>query len=170
MIPPSEERNYYVLVTMGMGAHWMKVPEELAEYKLERAELAVCLPPDWNLQSDDEKWYWPIRMLKVLARLPISEDTWLGWGHTVDNGESFDESTQMCGCMLINPANFEETANICSMPDGSEVNFYQAIPLYNEEMAYKMDNDAETLLNIMDDTILIINPNRKNYCKKTLLN
>ena len=78
MIPPSEERNYYVLVTMGMGAHWMKVPEELAEYKLERAELAVCLPPDWNLQSDDEKWYWPIRMLKVLARLPISEDTWLG--------------------------------------------------------------------------------------------
>lgn len=32
----------------------MKVPEELAEYKLERAELAVCLPPDWNLQSDDE--------------------------------------------------------------------------------------------------------------------
>ena len=62
-------------------------------------------------------------MLKVLARLPISEDTWLGWGHTVDNGESFDESTQMCGCMLINPANFEETANICSMPDGSEVNF-----------------------------------------------
>ena len=41
--------------SMGMGAHWMKVPEELAEYKLERAELAVCLPPDWNLQSDDEK-------------------------------------------------------------------------------------------------------------------
>lgn len=170
MIPPSEERNYHVLVTMGMGAHWMNVPEELAEYKLERAELVICLPPDWNLQSDDEKWYWPIRMLKVLARLPISEDTWLGWGHTVDNGEPFDESTQLCGCMLINPANFEETANICSMPDGSEVNFYQAIPLYNEEMAYKMDNNAETLLNIMDDSILLLNPNRINYCKKTLLN
>ncbi len=32
-----------------------------------------------------------------------------------------------------------------------------------------MDNDAETLLNIMDDTILIINPNRKNYCKKNII-
>lgn len=170
MIPPSEERNYHVLVTMGMGAHSMNVPEELAEYKLERAELAVCLPADWDLQSDDEKWYWPIRMLKVLARLPISEDTWLGWGHTVDNGESFDESTQLCGSMLISPANFEETANICTMPDGSEVNFYQVIPLYSEEMEYKMNNNAEGLLNLMDDSILILNPNRINYCKKTLLN
>lgn len=170
MIPPSEERNYHVLVTMGMGAHFMNVPEELAEYKLERAELAVCLPADWDLQSDDEKWYWPIRMLKVLARLPISEDTWLGWGHTVDNGESFDESTQLCGSMLISPANFEESANICTMPDGSEVNFYQVIPLYSEEMEYKMNNNAEELLNLMDDSILILNPNRINYCKKTLLN
>ena len=30
--------------TMGMGAHRMKVPEELAEYQLERAELAIALP------------------------------------------------------------------------------------------------------------------------------
>ena len=31
---PSEERDYCTLVTMGMGAHRMNVPEELAEYKL----------------------------------------------------------------------------------------------------------------------------------------
>ncbi len=34
-VPPSEGRDYYTLVTMGMGAHRMNVPEELAEYKLE---------------------------------------------------------------------------------------------------------------------------------------
>ena len=85
VVPPSDERDYYTLVTMGMGAHRMNVPEELAEYKLERAELAIALPPDWKLDEEslkDERWYWPIGLLKVLARLPISNDTWLGfWPH-----------------------------------------------------------------------------------------
>ena len=40
-----------MLVTMGMGARPMNVPEELAEYKLERAELAIALPPDWKLDQ-----------------------------------------------------------------------------------------------------------------------
>ena len=81
VVPPSEERDYCTLVTMGMGAHRMNVPEELAEYKLERAELAIALPADWKLDQEsmkDEKWYWPIRLLKSLARLPIASDTWLG--------------------------------------------------------------------------------------------
>lgn len=83
VIPPSEKRNYYTLVTMGMGAHQMNVPDELAEYHLERAELAVSLPPDWKLDEEsmkNEQWYWPIGLLKALARLPITSDTWLGWG------------------------------------------------------------------------------------------
>ena len=64
----------------------MNVPEELAEYKLERAELAIALPSDWKLDEEslkDERWCWPIGLLKVLARLPIASDTWLGWGHTM---------------------------------------------------------------------------------------
>ena len=30
----------------------MNVPEELAEYKLERAELAIALPADWKLVQE----------------------------------------------------------------------------------------------------------------------
>ena len=96
VVPPSEARDYYTLVTMGMGAHRMNVPEELAEYKLERAELAIALPPDWKLDEEslkDERWYWPIGLLKVLARLPISGDTWLGFGHTMDKQSPFAENT-----------------------------------------------------------------------------
>ncbi len=86
VVPPSEERDYYTLVTMGMGAHRMNVPEELTEYHLERAELAIALPSDWKLDEEsmkDERWYWPVGLLKVLARLPIASDTWLGFGHTI---------------------------------------------------------------------------------------
>ena len=38
----------------------MNVPEELADQKLERAELLINLPPDWNLTQEamrDDKWF-----------------------------------------------------------------------------------------------------------------
>ena len=75
IIPPNEQRNYYTLVTMGMGAHHMNVPAEWADCRLERAEIVACLPADWELQNNDEKWYWPLRWMKILARLPIEQDT-----------------------------------------------------------------------------------------------
>ena len=133
LVPPSEERDYYTLVTMGMGAHRMNVPEELAEYKLERAELAIALPSDWKLDEEslkDERWCWPIGLLKVLARLPIASDTWLGWGHTMDKESSFAENTDLCASILISPQGVEEGNETCTLPNGEVVNFYQVIPLY----------------------------------------
>ena len=137
VVPPSQERDYYTLVTMGMGAHRMNVPEELAEYKLERAELAIALPADWKLDQEsmkDEKWYWPIRLLKSLARLPIASDTWLGFGHTMDNKENFAENTKLCAAILTGPQSTEEGGEVCTLPGGEEVNFYQVIPLYEDEL------------------------------------
>ena len=55
----------YILLTHGMGAHAMNVPEDLAGQKLERAELFICLPPDWKVGEEGEAWYWPIRWLKI---------------------------------------------------------------------------------------------------------
>ena len=165
MIPPTEERDYYTLVTMGMGAHRMHVPEELAEHKLERAELVIALPPDWKLSSDelsDETWYWPMRLLKILARLPIQSDTWLGWGHTMDNQEPFAPNTQLCGAMLIGPQRVEEGGEVCLLPDGDEVNFYQVIPLYREELEYKQATDADALLERLEGSSFVVHPNRPN--------
>ena len=148
IMDPTPERNYYVLSTFGMGAHRMNVPEELAEKKLERAEIIVTLPPDWKVQDSDEQWYWPIRWLKILARLPIEEDSWLGWGHTVSNPDDapFAGNTKLCGVMLVQPEAFDREAVCCRLPNGDEVNFYQMIPLTFEEMQFKLHHSAEELL------------------------
>ncbi|MBP7186675.1 MAG: suppressor of fused domain protein [Ruminococcus sp.] len=145
LIPPNEERDFYTLVTMGMGAHRMNVPDELAEYRLERAELAIFLPTDWDINSSEEKFYWPIRTLKQLARMPIYEDTWLGWGHTIDNGEKFAENTELSSVMLLSCPYGQEAAK-CRLPNGEIVNFYQLIPLHRNEMNYKIENGADALL------------------------
>ena len=166
MIPPSEERDYYTLVTMGMGAHRMNVPEELAEYKLERAELAIALPPDWKLDEaslKDERWYWPIGLLKVLARLPITEDTWLGFGHTMDKQSPFAEGTELCAAILAGPQGAVwEGGEVCVLPGGQEVNFYQVIPLYRDEMEYKLAHDADALLDKMADVSFVVDPTRRD--------
>ena len=165
VVPPSEERDYYTLVTMGMGAHRMNVPEELAEYKLERAELAIALPADWKLDQEsmkDEKWYWPIRLLKSLARLPIDCDSWLGHGHTVENREPFAENTKLCTAILIDPQGTEDGSEFCTLPGGEEVNFYQVIPLYEDELDYKLEHDVDALLNKMRGISFVVNPTRQN--------
>ena len=165
VVPPSKERNYYTLVTMGMGAHRMNVPEELAEYKLERAELAIALPGNWKLKHEDlknERWYWPIRLLKTLARLPIASDTWLGFGHTMDNEDDFAKGTKLCAAMLTGPQDTEDGSEVCILPSGEEVNFYQVIPLYREELEYKMEHDADALLDKMDGISFVTYNTRPN--------
>ena len=165
MVPPTEERDYYTLVTMGMGAHRMNVPEELAEYKLERAELAIALPADWKLDQEsmkDEKWYWPIRLLKSLARLPINCDSWLGHGHTVENREPFADNTKLCTATLIGPQDTEDGSEVCTLPGGEEVNFYQVIPLYEDELDYKLEHDTDALLNKMRGISFVVNPTRQD--------
>lgn len=165
MIPPSAERNYWVLVTMGMGARPMNVPAELKEYRLERAEIMIGLPPDWEIENNDEKWYWPLRWLKILARLPGDADTWLGWGHTIPKGGPMAENTALSGVMLVNPGAFATDGYICRLPGGDEVLFYQMLPLYDEEMGFKLKNGAEALLEKMDDDMLeYMRPDRKNAC------
>lgn len=165
IIPPRPERNYYTLVTMGMGARPMDVPDRLRDRKLERAEIVVCLPPDWPLNDRDERWYWPLRWLKILARLPVEQDTWLGWGHTVSNEEPFADNTDLSAVILDLPWAFGKEAFCCLLPGGDEVNFYQYVPIYAEELHYKLSHSAEALFSKLDGQGAVLDPERENVCE-----
>ncbi len=166
-IPPTEERNYYTLVTMGMGAHIMTTPNSLPPEENGRAELLICLPPDWKLGEVSEEWFWPIALLKDLARLPINTDSWLGWGHSVDHRTSFSENAGFCGTLLLFPENVPEGAEFCILPNGDKVNFFEVVPLYREEMLYKVNHDTKALLERLNNVSHIVDIHRPNYCEKS---
>ena len=129
-----------------------------------RAELLVSLPADWDIKSDKEADYWPLRWLKVLARMPITDDTWLGWGHTIPNGEPFAENTKFSGVVLENPYSFGKDSMSCKLPNGDTVNFYQMIPLYEEEMNYKIEHGVDEMFEHFGDEFTpVVDINRKNY-------
>lgn len=80
VIPPKEGQEYYTLVTLGMGAYRLQTPKGLPN----RLELAIRLPGDWELENNRERWFWPVRWLQVLARMPMYQYTWFTHGHTMD--------------------------------------------------------------------------------------
>ncbi len=166
IINPSVRRPFYTLVTIGMGAHRMTMPSSLRDKKLDRAEMLICLPSSWDIQNDEEKWYWPLRWLKIMARLPIANHTWLGWGHTVPNDKAFADNTKLSAMMLINPGLFfmDREPVACTLPGGDTVHFYQMVPLFDDELDYKQSHDANKLIALLDEDAIIVDIHRHSVC------
>ena len=169
-IPPTDEEPFYKLVTMGAGAYEMAIPEQWKEYNLERAEYVIYVPKDWNIQSPDMKDYWPIKVLKDVARLPIQCDTWLSFGHTTqqdEEGSPYASNTGFNSVILDFCENHQGEVQL-ETSSGKVINFYQIFPLYPEELQFKLENDAEALIDLFDQKGIdykIVDINRRNALK-----
>jgi hypothetical protein len=173
MVDPTDERPFYNLYTTGMSDRQMTVPDQLPNPEEWRhAELMICLPPDWFSNAVDftistnmpNSEYWPIAVLKLLARLPHDYDTWLGFGHTIPNGqppEPFAEGTALCCAMILPPVTVREQGHQVRLSDGRVVNLWAVVLLYAEEAAKKLAHGAESLFDGFDEhgvnEILIVN-------------
>ena len=163
IVDPSEQEPCYKLVTMGAGAFRMPVPEEYEKYQINYAEYVIYLPKDWDINSSKEEDYWPIRLLKDTARLPIWEDTWLSYGHTTQHdaeGSAYASNTRF-NSIVLNYAG----DNRLIMPSGKVINFYEIIPLYPEELDFKLENNADILFDMFNKKNISYKPidlNRKS--------
>ncbi len=171
---PTEDRDYYILMTEGMGAYKMKVADGLNDNSLGRAELMLYLPSDWKMDFDDENNYWPLRFLKILARFPLNNDTWLGFYHSLGNGgESFSDNNTFKNLFLLpfvdmKTGEVEHKSTMLSC--GDTLNIFTVIPIYDEELLYKKEYGGYQLLKEMRaehklEDFLITNPGRKNTFK-----
>lgn len=149
---------YEVLVTSGMSARPMTVPEDTLEAYF--AELVAILPKGWPLANSDlkdERNYWPIRMLKTIARYPHEKGTYLAWDHIVLNGESaalakpYAENTAFCGAMLVPPSQFKDEAWWSQRSDGHLIAFLTVVPLLLDELIYASEHGMEAFFDIFGD-------------------
>jgi hypothetical protein len=170
LVSPRSDRDCYTLVTSGMSDRPMAAPpgHEDCAY----AELFCCLPPDWPMDPEawnDEEHYWPVRLLKVLARLPHEYDTWL-WGfHTVPNGDPpdpFAASTKMSCAMLARPLRINPDFAQLKVDDRKTICFFSVLPIYREEMEFKLEHGGDALLERLVEAGVseLIDPNRRNVC------
>ena len=154
-------RRYEVLVTSGMSAIPMNLPADVQQPR--RAEIVTVLPKGWPLTTEafqDENHYWPLRLMKDLARLPHYGKTWIGFGHTIANADDgaaatpvpkqYAPDTSLCAAAVLPPFTLPEKAWSFHRPDGDEVFLWAAVPLHRAELDYKMQHGMDPLLDLFD--------------------
>lgn len=136
---PDRERRFYTLTTVGMGAHRMNIPRESEERNLAFAELCVCLPPDWDIMRDT----WPFHMLQETARHPFVSRDHLISGNAYHgpmmNGSGF------AAAFVIPAPTRGRTSSRVMLPGGKIVNYYLALPIYQEEWEFILSHKSSHL-------------------------
>lgn len=170
------KQDFHVLYTVGMSALAMRLPESFyPEYQmLEHAELIALLPAEWKLTEPAEgeaysnSLWWPVDLLQYLARFPHEYQSWLGWGHTIPNSERYvsydEETTKLCGTML---SALHENISMFHTKNGTLINLYALLPLYQEEIAFQQKEGTEALLQKLSGINgfgMIFFPDRPNVC------
>ena len=78
----------------------------------------------------------------------------------MDKQSPFAENTKLCAAILAGPQGVEEGDEVCTLPSGGEVNFYQVIPIYREELEYKLEHGADALIEQMAEVGFVVHPDR----------
>lgn len=172
LVPPAGDRAWNTLVTSGMAQRPMAAPEELSDARW--AELVLALPPDWPLSQEmfeDERNYWPVRLLKQLARLPHEYDTWLWFGHSIPNGdpaEPYAPGTGLAGAVLLSPVLTPDEFDELRLDDDRTIHFLAPIPVHAEEMRFKLDHGADALAGLLGSNGVteLVDPARPSFAPR----
>lgn len=172
VVLPNEKSEDIILFTTGMSDLPMAAPEGAEEFRF--AELVMALPAGWPIQKasfEDEANYWPVRWLKILARMPHLQKTWLSYGHTVptdDPPKPFAPKTEMCCMLLMPPYCLPSEASELVVRDDKVIHFWMPVPIHADEMQFKLDYGAGALEDKFEDgdMQIALNPGRKSVLKK----
>jgi hypothetical protein len=150
LVEPAIVRKYYTLVTMGMSTLPMNNPQQEYAYM----ELYLCLPPNWKLDDESikkEENYWPIRLLKSLARFPYDYNDYLFYGHSMPNGDPsqpYAYNTKLSNVIIFKPQIISSDFALLKETDKT-IFFLPIIPLYEEEMQFKLQTNLSTLSKLL---------------------
>ena len=153
-----DDLDLNVLVTSGMSARAQAVPAGVEEVAF--TEILLMLPAEWPLTREafveDERAYWPLRLLKDVARYVHYQQTFIGFGHTVAFAESeaelepYADNTELCAAIILPALLLGEAAFSFEDEHGRDIACWSVVPLYRDELAFKMQYGADALMNQFD--------------------
>lgn len=103
----------------------------------------ISLPPDWNFEN--KKYNWGLDELMHLAHIPFSFYYAYEWGHLENNFEPFSSETNLSAVAILYPEMKEENSGLLKL-ENRDLQFYQLVPLYDEEYNFALKNGMKNLL------------------------
>jgi hypothetical protein len=171
VVPATQERPFHVLMTSGMSDLPMTVPEGHEQFA--HAELAIALPGYWPIsgpEAQDEANYWPIRWLKMLARLPHEYATWIGVGHSIPNSDPPEPiaNTRYVGVAVSLPFFAPQEFMEIATSSGRTIHVYTLVPLHREEMDLKLAKGWEHVcMELFNRQLgIVIEPQRRSVARR----
>ena len=146
----------------------MTLPEGLDAKDWGRAELMILVPADWagNLADPetikDEGNFAPFRLLTEMARFPHNNTTFLGPGHTVQNGKPVAPGSPMDSAMIHWSVALPSDQLRLTLDNGDKINFYAVYPIHASERQVAVDQNTDVVFEKMLETGagLVFNPKR----------
>lgn len=142
VFPPSPDRTFVTLVTSGMSDVPTTAPDG---GEMPRLELAIAVPLGWpgldplaEEPLHDETNYWPVRLLKAVARIPTGNDSFLAWAHTINDIQAlYPPSTPFSGAVVGPTYGLSPQIMQFESPSGP-MRLLAVLPTTPGEMAYRV--------------------------------
>lgn len=166
IIEPDEENDFYKLVSIGIGAYaGIDKNDEIAH----RIEIAAFLPSYYSTDDIKEKFSWIAKVMRQFGEMIQFENSWLAAGHSISYGDPMDTSIGYNGVIFNDVFIDTPDRDKCIIGNNEEVEFLRLIPLYEEEMMYKINNGHNALFQrliekLEPEEIDVIIPDRPNSC------
>jgi len=184
VVKPGPGRDHWTFFTTGMSDLPMQTPPNV-QGDFRYAELIIKLPANWDfgdstsagaapVLSEDDPACWPIAWLKQLARFPHTYNTWLGFGHTLPNGDPpqpFVPGTKLCAFLLLPPFSDSDDVHVTTLSDGRTVHFYVLHALHLEELSLKLREGTTALLEALERAGMseVLDPSRPSAVRRRKL-
>ena len=142
---PDQDRDFYSVITLGFGAYPACFLDMDGNPHTRRTEIAVFLPPELSISEVTSSYSWIAMIMRQFSEMIESEGSNLGYGHSISYGDRLDDSVEYDGVIFDTTDEDLIGDDICLLSDGSEVQFLQMRPLYEEELMYKIEKGHDAM-------------------------
>ena len=158
--------EYRTLVSFGLGAYKGLEDVDNGFSLIHRCEMAAYIPTYLDEEEYLHTRQWVARIMLQFAEMIELDESFIDVGHTISYGKYVDDEVKYNGVLFV--FNDRSYKYRCKLPDGDTLSVLQMIPLYEEELFYKIENSFgelyDKLFKKFGDKTDMIYPNRENTC------